>query len=64
MDTTQTPTEQALAIAISLRGALFELAANDERSAEQIRERLAELATATDGLVAVLNHARERTEEL
>lgn len=59
--TEPTPIENAHAISVSLRGALFELAANDERSAEQIRERLNEMATATDGLCDLLKHTIEES---
>ena len=42
--TEPTPIEKAYAITVQLRGVLFELSANDERSAQQIRDRLVELA--------------------
>ena len=49
-----TPIEHAYAIAVSLRGSLFELAQYDDRSAEQIRERAAELAHAVGDLADLL----------
>lgn len=58
-----TPVEAALVTATQVRGALSELADNRERTAEEIRARLAELAQAMDGLCDSLKQSIETTEE-